>query len=54
MNKDELNASLNYFIENRDSIGITLYTVIKNEEKPRKLDIESTALPDLKKCFWTP
>lgn len=51
MNKDELNASLNYFIENRDSIGITLYTVIKNEEKPRKLDIESTALPDLKKMF---
>ncbi|MPY23917.1 anti-phage protein KwaB [Shewanella sp. YLB-07] len=51
MNKDELNTSLNYFSENQSDIGITIYVVIKGEEKPKKLDIESTALPDLKKLF---
>ncbi|PHR29303.1 MAG: DUF4868 domain-containing protein [Desulfotalea sp.] len=51
MNKDELNTRLNYFIENTSDIGITIYVVIKDENKPRKLDIEAIALPDLKKLF---
>ncbi|WP_298772677.1 anti-phage protein KwaB [uncultured Shewanella sp.] len=51
MNKEELNISLNYFTKNICDIGITVYVVIKGEEKPKKLDIEATALPDLKKLF---
>ncbi|MCL1128016.1 hypothetical protein [Shewanella surugensis] len=51
MNKEELNTSLNYFTENPEDIGITIYVVLKDEDKPKKLDIESVALPDLKSLF---
>lgn len=51
MNKEELNTSLSYFTENSGDIGITIYVVIKGQEKPKKLDIEAATLPDLKKMF---
>jgi len=51
MNKEELKTGLNYFIENADDIDITIYVVVKDQDKPKKLDIESGALPILKKMF---
>jgi hypothetical protein len=51
MNKEELNTSLNYFTESPEDIGITIYVVLKDEDKPKKLDIEAVALPALKKLF---
>ncbi len=51
MNKEELNTNLNHFIENSSDTGITVYVVIKNQEKPKKLDIKQQDLPALKKIF---
>ncbi|WP_370052358.1 anti-phage protein KwaB [Neptunomonas sp.] len=51
MNKEELNTNLNHFIDNSADIGITVYVVMKEQEKPKKLDIKQEDLPALKNIF---
>ena len=51
MNKFELNNHINKFIENKDEIGVSVYAILKEESKPRKLDIQQKDLPALKKMF---
>lgn len=53
MNAEELKIALNSFYENKDEIGITVYTIPKNTEgyEPKKLDIEGAASNDLKELF---
>lgn len=53
MNKQDLDLALNYFIDNKSDVGVVVYAIMKNEEKPKKLDIEGEALPDLKDMFLT-
>lgn len=51
VNKNELNAQLNYFIENKRTIGIVVYAVVKGSNIPKKLDIERDAQVGLKELF---
>ncbi|WP_213030526.1 hypothetical protein [Acinetobacter pittii] len=51
MNLDNLKKSVNYFIDNYDDVGVSVYAILKNrgDSDPVKIDIESEALNGLKK-----
>lgn len=53
MNIEELKASLSYFIDNQNQIGVTIYAISKlpDQPEPKKLDIEADAQVGLKKLF---
>ena len=53
MNIEELKASLSYFFDHQNAIGITIYAISKlqNQPEPKKLDIEADAQAGLKKLF---
>ena len=53
MNLDNLKKSVNYFIDNYDDVGVSVYAILKNrgDSDPVKIDIESEALNGLKKIF---
>lgn len=51
MNKEELNDKLEYFSNNIDQIGVTVYVTLKGEESPKKLDIDGKDLPAIKNMF---
>lgn len=51
MNKEELNNKLEYFSNNIDQIGATVYVTLKGEESPKKLDIDGDDLPAIKTMF---
>ncbi|MDQ1769358.1 DUF4868 domain-containing protein [Labilibaculum sp. A4] len=50
MTKEELLVGLEYFY-NGAPIGITVYAILKDQEIPKKLDIEDVALPNLQEIF---
>ena len=50
MTKEELLTGLEYFY-NGAPIGITVYAILKDQEIPKKLDIEDVALPNLQEIF---
>jgi hypothetical protein len=47
----ELKSEIEFFNDNIDEIGVSIYAVLKNELNPVKLDIESKALNGLKTLF---
>lgn len=53
MNIEELKASLSYFFDNQNQIGVTIYAISKlpDQPDPKKLDIEADAQIGLKKLF---
>ena len=53
MNAEELKASLEEYYAEYASIGVTVYALLKDPERPQpvKLDIESVALESLKALF---
>ncbi|RXK14044.1 DUF4868 domain-containing protein [Halarcobacter mediterraneus] len=51
MNIEELKNEIEFFNDNTDEIGVSIYAVLKNELNPVKLDIESEALNGLKTLF---
>lgn len=53
MNIEELKASLSYFFDNQNQIGVTIYAISKlpNQTEPQKLDIEANAQAGLKQLF---
>lgn len=51
MNKEELNNKLEYFSNNIEQIGATVYVVLKNEDSPKKLDIRGEDLPSIRAMF---
>lgn len=53
MNIEELKASLSYFFDNRNQIGVSIYAISKSPDQaaPKKLDIEADAQAGLKKLF---
>ena len=48
MDKEALNTNLNYFINNSNDMGITVYAVVKDQENPKKLDIRQEDSSNLK------
>jgi len=51
MTRLELNDELEFFNDNFDEIGVSIYAMLKNQETPVKLDIEGEALVGLKTLF---
>ncbi len=51
MNKAELNQSLEFLLEKKEEIQIIVYAILKNEERPKKLDITANDLPALRDMF---
>ena len=53
MNIQELKASLSYFYDHQDQIGVTVYAIsrLPNQQEPKKLDIEADAQLGLKQLF---
>ena len=53
MNIDELREHIGFYNENEAEVGISIYVLLKNDDnfRPKKLDIESDALPELKRMF---
>ena len=51
MDKEELNNKLEYFSENVDQIGCTVYVMLKGEDSPKKLDINEQDIPAIKTMF---
>lgn len=53
MNIEELKASLSYFFDNQNQIGVSIYAISKSPDQaaPKKLDIEADAQAGLKKLF---
>jgi hypothetical protein len=53
MNIEELKASLSYFFDNQNQIGVTIYAIsrLPNQQEPKKLDIEADAQLGLKTLF---
>lgn len=53
MNIEELKASLSYFYDNQDKIGVSVYAIsrLPDQPEPKKLDIEADAEAGLKKLF---
>lgn len=51
MNKEELNNELEYFIDNVERIGVTVYVVLKDQISPKKLDIKGDDLPAIRTMF---
>lgn len=47
MTKDELTRNLQYFVDNIENIGISIYVLQKKVQTAKKLDIENDALPEL-------
>lgn len=51
MNKEELNESLQFVVEEDAVIETAVYAKLKEIEEPQKLDIESNDLPDIASMF---
>lgn len=51
MNILELNQSLQFLYKEGNSVEIVVYAILKNEQKPRKLDIQGNDLPEITKIF---
>jgi hypothetical protein len=51
MNKEELNNKLQYFSDNIEQIGATVYVLLKGENVPKKLDIRADDLPSIRSMF---
>lgn len=51
MNITELNQSLQFLYEEEATVEILVYTILKDEEKPQKLDIKADDLPEITKMF---
>ena len=51
MNKEELNTKLQYFSDNIEQIGTTVYVLLKGENNPKKLDIRAEDLPSIRSMF---
>ncbi|UTJ07111.1 anti-phage protein KwaB [Arcobacter roscoffensis] len=52
MNEQELKDEVQFFDDNFDEIGVSIYAMLKNESNPVKLDIEGEALVGLKTLFF--
>lgn len=51
MNKEELNGKLEYFSNNIERIGVTVYVILRDAELPKKLDINGQDLPSIRTMF---
>ncbi|MFV0562779.1 anti-phage protein KwaB [Malaciobacter mytili] len=51
MNEQELKDALQFYYDNFDEIGVSVYAILRDKENPVKLDIESDALGGLKTLF---
>ncbi|MCG3650992.1 anti-phage protein KwaB [Aliarcobacter butzleri] len=51
MNEQELRDELQFFYDNFDEIGVSIYAILRSSNSPVKLDIESNALGGLKSLF---
>lgn len=51
MEKTELNDSLQFLIDENDSLEVLVYAILKNIAEPKKLDIKSDDLPEISKMF---
>lgn len=51
MNEQELRNELQFFYDNFDEIGVSIYAILRSSNSPVKLDIESDALGGLKSLF---
>lgn len=51
MNEQELRDELQFFYDNFDEIGVSIYAILRSSNSPVKLDIESDALGGLKSLF---
>jgi len=53
MNAEELKAALQFFYDNYDEIGVTVYAILKDQDDPgpKKIDIEAEATAGLKELF---
>ncbi len=51
MNEQELRDELQFFYDNFDEIGVSIYAILRSSNNPVKLDIESDALGGLKSLF---
>lgn len=51
MNKEELNNKLQYFSDNIEQIGATVYVLLKGENVPKKLDIRADDLLNIRAMF---
>ena len=47
MNEQELRDELQFFYDNFDEIGVSIYAILRNSNSPVKLDIDSDALGGL-------
>jgi len=51
MNKQELNQNIDFLFQENALINIIIYAILDGEETPKKLDIQATDLPSIKKLF---
>lgn len=51
LEKNELDEKLNYFIDNKEQIGIVVYAITRGSLIPKKMDIEADAQAGLKDLF---
>jgi hypothetical protein len=51
VNEQELRDELQFFYDNFDEIGVSIYAILRSSNSPVKLDIESDALGGLKSLF---
>ncbi|MGJ1435147.1 anti-phage protein KwaB [Sphingobacterium siyangense] len=51
MNKNELNQNLAFLYEPNANIQVIIYAILKNEDEPRKLDIDDEDLPPIRNMF---
>lgn len=51
MNEQELRDELQFFYDNFDEIGVSIYAILRSSNSPVKLDIETDALGGLKSLF---
>ena len=51
MNKQELNQNIDFLFQENAFINIIIYAILDGEETPKRLDIQATDLPQIKKLF---
>ncbi len=49
--KEHLDADLQYYINNKDEVAVIVYAIVKGNNVPLRMDIESPAQNGLKSLF---
>jgi hypothetical protein len=49
--KESLDADLQYYINNKDDVAVIVYAIVKGNNAPLRMDIESPAQNGLKSLF---